>query len=48
MSYSIKELVAWNESIEKLARNMGLDYYPQEFEIINFEDMITLELWQSI
>jgi len=41
--FSIKDLEYWNERIEKLARDSGLDYYNQEFEIINYEDMIGYE-----
>ncbi|PYG88448.1 stage V sporulation protein R [Ruminiclostridium sufflavum DSM 19573] len=41
--FSILELEYWNERIEGLARNCGLDYYNQEFEIINYEDMIGYE-----
>lgn len=41
--FSIKDLEYWNEQIEKLAKDFGLDYYSQEFEIINHEDMIGYE-----
>ncbi|HEY5583444.1 MAG TPA: SpoVR family protein [Ruminiclostridium sp.] len=41
--FSIKDLEYWNENIEKLAKNFGLNYYNQEFEIINYEDMIGYE-----
>ncbi len=41
--FCIKDLEYWNERIEKLARDCGLDYYNQEFEIINYEDMIGYE-----
>lgn len=41
--FSIKDLEYWNERIEKLAKDFGLDYYNQEFEIINYEDMIGYE-----
>lgn len=40
MTYNITDLMAWNDRIEKLAREMGLDFYPQEFDIANYEDMI--------
>ena len=43
--FSISDLELWNERIEKLARQSGLDYYPQEFEIIDFEDMIGYETY---
>ncbi|MHB8065023.1 MAG: SpoVR family protein, partial [Ruminiclostridium sp.] len=41
--FRIKDLEYWNERIEKLASDCGLDYYNQEFEIINYEDMIGYE-----
>ncbi len=41
--FSIRDLEYWNERIEKLAKDYGLDYYNQEFEIINYEDMIGYE-----
>lgn len=41
--FSLKELEYWNERIEKLALENGLDLYNQEFEIINYEDMIGYE-----
>lgn len=41
--FSLKDLEFWNERIEALAKECGLDYYTQEFEIINYEDMIGYE-----
>jgi stage V sporulation protein R len=41
--FSLKELEYWNVRIEKLAAECGLDCYNQEFEIINYEDMIGYE-----
>jgi len=38
--YSFNELLEWNEKIEKIAQDLGLDYYPQEFEICSSEDML--------
>lgn len=43
--YSVRELEAWNEKIEKIARDFGLDYYEQEFEIVSYEDMICYETY---
>ena len=43
MNFSYEELVSWNEKIEVKAKAFGLDYYDQEFEIINFEDMLCYE-----
>jgi stage V sporulation protein R len=41
--FSIKDLEYWNDRIEKLVKEFGLDYYKQEFEIVNYEDMIGYE-----
>lgn len=41
--FSLKELEYWNERIEKIAVESGLNFYNQEFEIINYEDMIGYE-----
>ena len=38
--YSIAELEMWNERIQALARDFGLDPYPQEFEICDQEQML--------
>lgn len=43
--YSLKELEIWNEQIEKVARELGLDCYEQEFEIVSHEDMICYETY---
>lgn len=45
MEYSISELEYWNEKIEDIAKKEGLDYYPQEFEIINYNDMLSYEVY---
>ncbi len=43
--YSINELKMWNEKVEEIAREVGLDYYEQEFEICDYEDMIGYETY---
>lgn len=45
MNYTLNELMAYNEKIEKIAKKIGLDYYEQEFEIISFEDMLCYEAY---
>ena len=40
MTYSLRELKEWNKKIEDKALELGLDFYPQEFEIIGFNEMI--------
>ncbi|MDP4176756.1 MAG: SpoVR family protein [Bacillota bacterium] len=45
MEYMLKDLEDWSEKIEAMAVNVGLDFYPQEFEIINYNDMIAYEVY---
>ena len=45
MDYSIKDLMSWNEKIEEKATELGLDFYPQEFEIVGFDEMIGYEAY---
>lgn len=35
----------WNEVIEGKARELGLDFYPQEFEVIGFNEMLGYEAY---
>ncbi len=39
-SYDIAELESWNDRIVALARDFGLDFYPQEFEFCDHEQML--------
>lgn len=48
MTYSLKELKEWNKKIEDKAVELGLDFYPQEFEIIGFNEMIGYEAYLGI
>lgn len=45
MDYLIKDLQEWNDRIEDIVRQSGLDFYPQEFELINYKDMIAYEAY---
>ncbi|MDF2613573.1 MAG: SpoVR family protein [Clostridia bacterium] len=45
MNYTLKDLESFNEKIEEEAKKLGLSYYPQEFEIISFEDMLCYEAY---
>ena len=40
MEYVLKDLMEWNEAIESKANELGLNFYPQEFEIIGFNEML--------
>jgi len=48
VTYSLKELKEWNKKIEDKALELGLDFYPQEFEIIGFNEMIGYEAYLGI
>ena len=43
MDYLLKDLEEWNEKIEEIVKEVGLDCYPQEFEIIGYNDMLAYE-----
>ncbi|QEK12793.1 SpoVR family protein [Crassaminicella thermophila] len=43
--YTIKELEKWNNKIEEIVKEEGLDCYTQEFEICSYEDMICYEAY---
>lgn len=45
MEYSLEDLKRWNERIESKALELGLDFYPQEFEIVGFNDMLGYEAY---
>lgn len=45
MNFQLEELLMWNEKIETAAKGFGLDYYPQEFELINYQDMLCCEVY---
>ncbi len=43
--YTIKDLEKWDEKIRNITKNEGLDWYPQEYEICSYEDMICFEAY---
>lgn len=45
MEYTVGDLEKWNDLIEEKAQEVGLNYYPQEFEIINYNDMLAYEVY---
>ena len=45
MEYNLNDLQEWNVKIEEKAKSFGLDYYPQEFEIIGYNEMIGYEAY---
>lgn len=46
--YSLKELQEWSDLIEEVALSEGLDCYPQEFEIVSYEDMLSYEAYTGM
>ena len=45
MEYGFNDIENWNEKIEKKVKEYGLDFYPQEFEVIGFNEMIGYEAY---
>ncbi|MDS1030929.1 SpoVR family protein [Bacillota bacterium LX-D] len=45
MDYTLSDLYTWSEKIEKMAVDCGLEFYPQEFEIVNYDDMLAYEVY---
>jgi len=45
MNYTLKDLESYNEKIQHITKKIGLSCYPQEFEIISFEDMLCYEAY---
>lgn len=45
MDYSLSGLKNWCIKIEAAAKKSGLNFYPQEFEIVGFKDMIGYEAY---
>jgi stage V sporulation protein R len=47
-NWNIKDLEEWNKRIEALALEMGLDFYPQEFEICDYEEMLGYQTYSGM
>lgn len=39
-SYSLKDLEYWADRIERVAMDFGIDFYPQEFELVDHKTML--------
>ncbi len=48
LAYTRSDLENWNEKIETLSRAAGLDYYPQEFELVDYNEMIGYEAYTGM
>lgn len=45
MDYNLNDLEMWNEKIEKIVNKFGLDCYPQEFDVIGYNEMLSYEAY---
>lgn len=45
MEYTIEQLEKWNDKIQEIIHEVGLNCYPQEFEICSYEDMLCYETY---
>jgi stage V sporulation protein R len=46
--WTANDLLKWNEAIERLAKKMGLDFYPQEFEFCDYQDMLGYQSYSGM
>ncbi len=46
--YSDEDLKSWNTQIIKLVENFGLDPYPQEFEICDYQQMLSYMVYSGM
>ena len=46
--YALSEIAFWNDRIEKLVEEIGLDCYEQYFEICSYEDMLCYEAYAGM
>ena len=47
-SYSVEDLQSWNRRIVELVADFGLDPYPQEFEICDYEQMLSYMVYSGM
>lgn len=45
MEYMLSDLEKWNDKIEEIVKEVGLDCYPQEYEIVGYNDMLAYEAY---
>ena len=45
MEHKLGDLKYWSNEIEDIAKRLGLDCYEQEFEIINYNEMLCYEAY---
>jgi len=47
-NWHLNDLEKWSDKIEKIAIELGLDFYPQEFEICSYHEMIGYEAYSGM
>lgn len=45
MDYTLRDLEKWNDIIEEVVNKVGLNYYPQEFDVIGYNEMLGYEAY---
>jgi stage V sporulation protein R len=48
MDFTLRDLEKWNNRIEPIAHKLGLNYYPQEFEVIGYKEMLGYEAYSGM
>jgi len=48
ISYSIEDLQSWNDRILERVQSFGLNFYPQEFEICDHEQMLSYMVYSGM
>jgi stage V sporulation protein R len=48
MDFTLKDLERWNNRIEPVVHKMGLNCYPQEFEVIGYKEMLGYEAYSGM
>jgi stage V sporulation protein R len=47
-SYNIEDLQEWNQRVVELVEKLGLDPYPQEFEVCDYEQMLSYMVYSGM
>src|SRR5438445_4662548 len=47
-NYAVEDLQEWNQRIVELVQRFGLDPYPQEFEICDYEQMLSYMVYSGM
>ena len=47
-NYAVEDLQEWNQRIVELVQRLGLDPYTQEFEICDYEEMLSYMVYSGM